>query len=106
MPHVVTRACIGVNDRACVAVYPVEAFHDGRDQLYIHPDVCIDCGLCVPECPMSAIFGDEDVPEEMRGDIAKNALAFTGRHQAGCGCGSCDPQTHQATGSLPETTPN
>ena len=58
MPYVVAEPCIGTKDKSCVAVCPVECFYEGEDQLYIHPDECIDCGLCVPECPVDAIFAD------------------------------------------------
>ena len=62
MTYVITEACIGVKDRACVDVCPVDCIYEGEDQLYIHPDECIDCGACEPECPVSAIFPEEDVP--------------------------------------------
>ena len=62
MTYVITEACIGVKDRACVDVCPVDCIYEGEDQLYIHPDECIDCGACEPECPVTAIFPEEDVP--------------------------------------------
>ena len=73
MPHVVTEPCIGVKDMTCVSVCPVECFHDAGDQMVINPDECIDCGLCEPECPTSAIFPDTDVPEQWKSYIEKNA---------------------------------
>ena len=76
MPYVITEACIGVKDRACVDVCPVDCIYEGEDQLYIHPDECIDCGACEPECPVSAIFPEEDVPPNMTAFIAKNAEVF------------------------------
>jgi ferredoxin len=66
MPYVITEACIGVKDRGCVDVCPVDCIYEGETQLYIHPDECIDCGACEPECPVNAIFPEEDVPEGMR----------------------------------------
>jgi ferredoxin len=51
----------------------VECFHDAGDQMVINPDDCIDCGLCEPECPSSAIFPDTDVPEKWKSYIEKNA---------------------------------
>jgi ferredoxin len=51
-----------------VVVCPVECFYEGEIMLYIHPDECIDCEACVPECPVEAIFLDENVPEEWRTD--------------------------------------
>jgi len=56
MPYVITEACIGVKDRACVDVCPVDCIYEGEDQLYIHPDECIDCGACEPECPVSDLL--------------------------------------------------
>lgn len=102
---VVTGACIGVKDRACVEVCPVESFYDGKDQLYIHPDVCVDCGLCPIVCPVNAIFADSEVPADQAQFIQKNVSVFTGQHQAGCGCGSCDPATNMAIGLLPVAQP-
>ena len=73
MTHVVTRGCIGCKDTACVAVCPVEAFHEGPEMLYINPEMCIDCGACVPECPSDAIYIDDEVPLEFADDIELNA---------------------------------
>ena len=77
MPYIITEACIGVKDRACVDVCPVDCIYEGDDQLFIHPDECIDCGACIPECPFEAIFPEDDVPAEYSGDAAKNADFFT-----------------------------
>jgi ferredoxin len=66
MTYVITEACINVKDRACVDVCPVDCIYEGEDQLYIHPDECIDCGACEPECPVTAIFPEEDVPDNMQ----------------------------------------
>jgi NAD-dependent dihydropyrimidine dehydrogenase PreA subunit len=76
MPYVITEACIGVKDRACVDVCPVDCIYEGENQLYIHPDECIDCGACEPECPVNAIFPEEDVPEGLRSFIAINRDIF------------------------------
>lgn len=77
MAYVITEACIGVKDRACVDVCPVDCIYEGEDQLYIQPDECIDCGACEPECPVNAIFPEEDVPVNQQAFIAKNKDAFT-----------------------------
>ncbi len=53
-------------------VCPVDCFYEAGDQLVIHPDQCIDCGLCEPECPVSAIFVDTDVPDNWKDFIQKN----------------------------------
>ena len=72
MPYVITEACKNTKDRACVDVCPVDCIYEGPDQLYIHPDECIDCEACVPECPVEAIFHEDNVPEEWKGFIELN----------------------------------
>ena len=57
----------------CVVVCPVECFYEGETMLYIHPDECIDCEACVPECPVEAIFHEDDVPDEWKSYIELNA---------------------------------
>ena len=64
MTYVITEACIGVKDRACVDVCPVDCIYEGEDQLYIHPDECIDCGACEPECPVEAIYPEDALPDK------------------------------------------
>ena len=63
MPHVVTSGCVDHKYQECVAVCPVDAFREGPNFLVIDPDECIDCDLCVPECPEEAIFHEEEVPD-------------------------------------------
>ena len=60
MTYVVTDSCIRCKFMVCVEICPVEAFHEGANMLVINPDVCIDCGACVPECPADAIVPDID----------------------------------------------
>ncbi len=64
MTHVVTEACIGCKYTDCVSVCPVECFHEGPNFLVIDPEVCIDCGICVAECPVEAIFDEKDLPPD------------------------------------------
>jgi ferredoxin len=78
MTYVITEPCIGVKDRACVDVCPVDCIYEGEDMLYIHPDECIDCGACEPECPVTAIFPEDDVPPNQEQYIAKNREVFEG----------------------------
>jgi len=73
MTHVVTKACFGCKYTDCVTVCPVDCFHEGEQMLYINPEVCIDCQQCVVECPVEAIFPDDDVPEEQVSFIRLNA---------------------------------
>lgn len=73
MPHVVTAPCIGCKNTVCVSVCPVNCFHEDRDLLVIDPDECIDCGACVPECPVKAIYPLASVPREWQSYIKLNA---------------------------------
>jgi ferredoxin len=73
MTFVVTEACIRCKYTDCVSVCPVDCFHEGPNFLVIDPDECIDCAVCVPECPVGAIAADTDVPEPQRSFIALNA---------------------------------
>ena len=94
MTFIIAEPCIGTCDTACVDVCPVDCIHgpvdldevkklreDGAEdiksmQLFIDPDVCIDCGACEPECPVEAIFEEDDVPDEWEKYIAINADFF------------------------------
>jgi len=84
MAHVITEPCVGCKDTACVSVCPVDCIHPKRDeagfaaatQLFIDPDTCICCGHCVDECPVKAIYPDDDVPPEWRHYIQLNAEHF------------------------------
>jgi len=71
--HVVCEPCVDCKYTDCVEVCPVECFHQGSRALYIDPEVCIDCALCVPECPVEAIYADVDVPEKWKSSIELNA---------------------------------
>jgi len=81
MAYVITRLCIDCVDTACVSVCPVDCIYEYTgsnreqfpNQLYIHPDECIDCGACEPECPWQAIFEASAVPEIFKSDIELNA---------------------------------
>lgn len=73
MTFVVTEACISCKYTDCVDVCPVDAFREGKNFLVIDPDECIDCAVCVPECPVNAIFAEEDVPAGQQAFVAINA---------------------------------
>jgi ferredoxin len=64
MPHVVTEPCIKCKFTDCVSVCPVDCYREGANFLVIDPDECIDCGACVPECPVKAIFPDDKIPDK------------------------------------------
>ena len=80
MAYIITRLCRDCVDTGCVAVCPVDCIYryHGSDtarfpnQLYIHPDECIDCGACEPECPWQAIFEEEATPAVFKDDIPLN----------------------------------
>lgn len=95
MTFVITEPCLGTCDTSCVEVCPVDCIHgpmsvdeimsikmDGDEakladiQLFIDPDICIDCGACEPECPVEAIFEEWDVPDEWEEYIDLNAAFF------------------------------
>ena len=73
MPHVVAKPCDGCRYTDCVVVCPVECFYEGEKMLYINPDECIDCEACVPECPVEAIFHEDDLPDEWKEYVEINA---------------------------------
>lgn len=73
MTHVVTENCIKCKFTDCVDVCPVDCFKEGPGFLIIDPDECIDCAVCVPECPAEAIFAEEDVPADQIKFIQINA---------------------------------
>ena len=73
MTYVVTGACINCKYTDCVAVCPVDCFVEGENFLAIDPELCVDCHLCVSECPVEAIFPEEEVPEDQQHYTALNA---------------------------------
>ena len=84
MSVTIALPCIGVKDTACLAVCPCDCIHPTTEeetfatspQLYVDATHCIDCGLCVGECPVSAIFGEDDLPAEWQEFIEKNAAYY------------------------------
>ena len=83
MPFIITDPCIDTKDTACVDVCPVDCIHPRKDEagfaaaemLYIHPDECIDCGACVPACPVAAIYESVDsTPSHQKALIEANAI--------------------------------
>jgi ferredoxin len=73
MAYVVTETCIKCKYTDCVDVCPVDCFREGPNMLVIDPDECIDCTLCVAECPVEAIFAEDDVPDDQQEFIKLNA---------------------------------
>ena len=99
MTFVVTEACIKCKYTDCVEVCPVDCFHEGPNMLVIDPDECIDCTLCEPECPVEAIFSEDDVPEgqeqflPLNAELAKDwpVLAKAKALKASCRFGAGSP---------------
>jgi ferredoxin len=73
MAFVVTEHCLDCKYTDCVVVCPCDCFREGDRMLYIHPEDCIDCEACVPECPVEAIFHEDNLPDAWRDYIAINA---------------------------------
>jgi ferredoxin len=73
MTYVVTESCIRCKYTDCVDVCPVDCFREGPNFLTIDPDECIDCAVCVPECPANAIYAEDDVPSDQQAFIKLNA---------------------------------
>lgn len=88
MTHLVTENCIKCKHTDCVDVCPVDCFHEGPNFLSIDPDECIDCGVCIPECPVDAIVPDNDVNTdtvfwtELNGRLSKKWPLITKRKLA------------------------
>lgn len=84
MPFIITDPCIGTKDSACVDVCPVDCIHPRKDEpefeqasmLYIHPDECIDCGACVPACPVAAIYDSVDSTPPSQKDLVEANAVF------------------------------
>jgi ferredoxin len=78
MTYVIAEPCIGVKDASCVDVCPVDCIHttDEAPLYYIDPDECIDCGACEPECPVTAIFAEDALPQQWNNFIQINADFF------------------------------
>lgn len=72
MTFVVLENCIKCKYTDCVEVCPVDCFREGPNMLAIDPDECIDCNLCVPECPIDAIAAEDDVPDDQQEFIELN----------------------------------
>jgi ferredoxin len=84
MPFIITDPCIGTKDTACVDVCPVDCIHPRKDEpefeqttmLYIHPEECIDCGACVPACPVAAIYESTDATPAHQKDLIEANFVY------------------------------
>ena len=85
MTYVITAPCIDTQDQGCVEVCPVDCIHfdEGEDRmLYINPEECIDCGACEPACPVTAIFAEDDLPDDVAAFKDVNVLWFSDKAAA------------------------
>lgn len=73
MTYVVTENCIKCKHTACVEVCPTDAFKEGSNFLVIDPELCVDCNVCVPECPVEAIYDEYELPEDQMHFVEINA---------------------------------
>lgn len=80
MTYIIAEPCVDVKDKACVDVCPVDCIHEAKDgssnMLYIDPQECIDCGACVPACPVEAIFPEDETPDKWKSYIGINYQYF------------------------------
>ena len=72
MTFIVGENCINCKYGDCIEVCPVDCFYEGENMLVINPDECIDCALCEPECPINAIYSEDDLPKEQQEFLALN----------------------------------
>lgn len=79
MAYVIAEPCKDTKDKACVEACPVDCIYEGEDQLFIHPEECIDCGACVDPCPVDAVFHEEEIPEKWTDYVEENKDFFTGK---------------------------
>ena len=85
MTYIIAEPCIDIKDRSCVDECPVDCIYEGEDQLYIHPEECVDCDACLPACPVDAIFPGDSVPTEWAEYIDKNTQWFEEHPEAAGG---------------------
>ena len=81
MAYIIADPCIKCKYTDCVAVCPVECFFEGKNTLVIHPEECIDCGACEPECPTTAIFEESALPDKWKAYLTINSV-FSGAEAA------------------------
>ena len=74
MPFIVTENCIKCKYTDCVEVCPVDCFHEGPNMLVIDPDECIDCSACVAECPVEAIYAEDEIPDSEEASLEFNVV--------------------------------
>lgn len=102
MPFIITDPCIGTKDTACVDVCPVDCIHPKKDEpefaqtsmLFIHPDDCIDCGACVPACPVAAIYESPDATPANQKDLVEANRVYRAGDAATLAAAEAQVQVH------------
>ncbi len=79
MTYIIAEPCISIKDKSCVEACPVDCIYEGDDQLFIHPEECIDCGACVDPCPVDAIYHEDELPDKWQEFIDSNKDFFEGK---------------------------
>jgi NAD-dependent dihydropyrimidine dehydrogenase PreA subunit len=97
LTYVICEPCVDVLDRACVEECPVDCIYESGNQLWIHPQECVDCDACMPVCPVDAIFPADDVPAEWR-SFTQTAEEFFTQHPDASGGASQSPYAPQMEG--------
>lgn len=105
MPFIITDPCIGTKDTACVDVCPVDCIHPRKDEpefahtsmLFIHPEDCIDCGACVPACPVAAIYESPDATPANQRDLIEANRVFRAGDAAALATAEAQVQAHIKT---------
>ena len=76
MTYVIALPCVDLLDKTCIDECPVDCIYEGERMLYIHPDECVDCGACVPVCPVEAISHETDVPAQWRTSTRSTSSSY------------------------------
>ena len=92
MTYIIAEPCIDIKDKSCVDVCPVDCIHEIGRMLVIDPDECIDCGACEPECPVNAIFPEDQVPAEWSNYTTIDATWFANRDEARAAVDAAKPR--------------
>ena len=92
MTYIIAEPCIDIKDLSCVDVCPVDCIHPGEDQFFIDPDECIECAACEPECPVNAIFPEDQVPAEWANYTVIDATWFNDRDAARAAVDAAKPR--------------
>jgi NAD-dependent dihydropyrimidine dehydrogenase PreA subunit len=75
--YIITEGCVDLLDKTCIGECPVDCIYEGERMMYIQPDECVDCGACVPVCPVEAIYYERDLPRELQGYHRVNVEFFS-----------------------------